>query len=371
MQAMSSPLVDSRSRPPLPSSTIALWLAWVLFWALMTATAVQEYLRDFGQQPWKPVLWTLTSALTVTILLYLQRRHTRRHDGLIGSPLRWFRRQLVWLPVYWIAFTPLAFAMRHAIYALAGEAYTHEGWLDTLVYENVKMTVFFFATATITFGMLSYTAMQNEKLRLERAQASLQEMQLLRLSQQLQPHFLFNALNTISALMYSDVARADAMLMQLADLLRATLDIGERHQAPLATELQLLRAYAALMSERFADRVSVAWEIDDSVLDHPVPVMCLQPLLENVFKHTVEQRRQATAIRIGARRVQGQLLLWVEDDGGVLAERADGAGSAVAGIGIRNLRARLDSAYGAAAGFTLTQLKPAGVRAQITLPCAS
>jgi LytS/YehU family sensor histidine kinase len=74
----------------------------------------------------------------------------------------------------------------------------------------------------------------------------------------MQPHFLFNALNTISSLMYSDVARADAMLVQLSDVLRATLDVGERHLVPLETELRILRGYAALMSERFADRVSIA-----------------------------------------------------------------------------------------------------------------
>jgi hypothetical protein len=74
----------------------------------------------------------------------------------------------------------------------------------------------------------------------------------------MQPHFLFNALNTISSLMYSDVARADAMLVQLSDVLRATLDVGERHLVPLETELRILRGYAALMGERFADRVSIA-----------------------------------------------------------------------------------------------------------------
>ncbi|TFW17472.1 sensor histidine kinase, partial [Duganella callida] len=300
-------------------------LAWSLFWLLMILTSVQEYLRDHTHGVWKPVLWESTSALTGTLLLLAQRRHTRRHDHLIHAPLRWFARQLAWLPVYWLAFVPLAFGMRHAVYALAGETYTHGGWAEVYLYEDIKMTIFFSIFATITFGVLSFHAMLDEKLRVERANAALREAQLLRLGQQLQPHFLFNALNTVSALMYSDVARADAMLTQLAEVLRATLEVGERHLVPLATELRLLRGYAALMAERFADRVRIDWRIDASLLACAVPVMSMQPLLENVFKHTVERRRQPTVITIAVLRADGALLLRLDDDSGTLPPAADAA----------------------------------------------
>ena len=355
--------------PPPTRTRLNLAIAWLLFWSLMTATAIQEYLRDGGRQLWQPIVWEATSFLTVTLLLYLQRRYTRRDDPLVGAPLRWFARQLIWLPVYWVAFTPLAFGMRHLLYGMAGDVYTHGAWPEVLLYENVKMTVFFFIFATITFGILSYHAMLAEKLRLERVNASLREVQLLRLSQQLQPHFLFNALNTISALMHTDVQRADAMLIQLADMLRATLDVGEQHQVPLSTELRLLRGYAALMAERFADRVSIALHMDESLLDCPVPVMSLQPLLENIFKHTVERRRHPTAIVISAQREDGLLVLRVEDDAGQLPASADASGSS--GIGVRNLRQRLATGHGAGATFSLVQLAPAGVRAEMRLPCAS
>ncbi|WP_343729735.1 histidine kinase [Duganella sp.] len=343
-------------------------IAWVLFWILMVSTSVQEYLRGHDHDLWKPVLWETSSALTGTLLLLAQRRFTRKHDALIASPARWFMRQLAWLPVYWVAFVPIAFGMRHVVYALMGQEYPHEGWAEVYLYEDVKMTVFFCIFATITFGVLSFHAMLDEKVRVERANASLREAQLLRLSQQMQPHFLFNALNTISSLMYSDVQRADAMLVQLSDVLRATLDVGERHLVPLETELRILRGYAALMSERFADRVSIAWDIDDTLLGCEVPVMSMQPLLENVFKHTVEKRRQPNAIRISARRDGGTLCLRIEDDSGALPAAGSLPGS---GIGVRNLRERLDALYGGRAGFDLTQLSPAGVRAEVRLPCAS
>lgn len=345
-------------------------IAWALFWVLMISTSVQEYLRGHDDGVWKPVLWETTSALTGTMLLLLQRRHTRQYDALVATPLRWFLRQLVWLPAYWIAFVPLAFGMRHAVYALMGEDYPHESWASVYLYEDIKMTVFFSLFTAITFGILSFHAMLNERLRVERASSALRQAQLLRLSQQMQPHFLFNALNTISALMHSDVAKADSMLVQLSDVLRATLDVGERHLVPLQTELRIVRGYAALMGERFAERVSISWEVDQTALACEVPVMSLQPLLENVFKHTVEQRRQPVAIHITAVRQQDMLLLAVQDDSGSLPPNAT-ASVAAGGISLRNLRERLTALFGERATLELRQLAPAGVRAEVRLPCAS
>jgi hypothetical protein len=355
----------------LPKRTqITIAIAWILFWLLMITTAVQEYLRDHDHGLWKPLLWESSSAFTATALLLMQRHFTRKYDPLVATPLRWFARQLPWLAAYWLGFVPIAFSIRHCVYALAGETYTHTPWPETFLYEDVKMTVFFSIFVAITFGVLSYHAMREEKLSVERAHASLREAQLLQMTQQMQPHFLFNALNTISSLMHSDVARADTMLMQLADVLRATLDLGERHQVPLEVELRLLRGYAALMSERFSDRVQITWRVDDALLGVQVPVMSMQPLLENIFKHTVERRRQTTAITISAVREHDQVVLRLEDDGGVLPSLPTPTGTSTStGIGVRNLRERLATLYGAGARFDLIQLSPAGVRAEMRLPC--
>jgi LytS/YehU family sensor histidine kinase len=158
------------------------------------------------------------------------------------------------------------------------------------------------------------------------------------------------------------------MLIQLADVLRATLDVSGQHSVALEVELRLLRGYAALMAERFSDRVRIDWQVDETLLGVQVPVMSMQPLLENIFKHTVEKRRQATAITIAVLRDGDDVVLRVEDDGGTLP----GAGPeapAAAGIGVRNLRERLSAMYGERAAFRLTQLSPAGVRAEMMLPC--
>jgi hypothetical protein len=347
-------------------SKLVISLAWLLFWGLMVAVAVQDYqANDNDGALWKPVLWESSSMVVATCLLLAQRHFTQRHNALITAPWRWFGLQALWLPLYWIAFVPLAFGIRSGVYRLAGLAYDHGPWPHVFFYESVKISIFIGLFTVIRFGILSYRELLEAKLRAEQSTTLLRQAQLQQLAQQMQPHFLFNALNTVSALMRTDADKADATLAQLAEVLRTTLDVGDAPDAPLATELRLARGYAGLMAERFADRVDIGWRIDQSTLACPLPVMSLQPLLENVFKHTVETRRQQTRIDVSAAREAHQLVLRVEDDSGTLAAAAPG------GIALANLRQRLAALYGEQASLTLSQLAPAGVRAEMRLPCAS
>jgi two-component system LytT family sensor kinase len=344
---------------------LVVTVAWFLFWGLMVSVAVQDYVRDGGHQLWQPVLWESSSMVAATILLAIQRHFTLRYNYLLAKPLRWFALQAAWLPLYYLTFVPIAFGIRHGVYRLAGDVYTHGPWPEIFVYESIKLTVFVGMFVLIRFGILSYVQMLEEKLRVERANGLLRQAQLQRLAQQMQPHFLFNALNTISSLMHTDVQRADATLIQLADVLRTTLDMSDLHEAPLATELRLAQGYARVMQER----VSIDWQLDDNALACSVPVMSIQPLLENIFKHTVEQRRAPTAITVTATIEQGALLVRLDDDSGTLAP--DGKADGRQGIGLANLRERLAVLYDGRASLELTQLAPLGVRADMRLPCGS
>ncbi len=338
--------------------------AWLIFWILMATVELQDYMRSGGQQYWKPVLWQGSSAIVITTLLLLQRRVMRRYDRFLSSPGRWFALQIVWLPLYWIVFTPAAFAIRHGVYTLVGDHYTHADWPQLMVYESIKLSLYYLIFVVILFGILSYEALQSEKEQAELANRTLREMQLHRLTQQIQPHFLFNTLNTISQVMHVDVRRADAILVQLSDVLRSTLAFGDLHETTLTDELRLARAYANLMCERFAGRVEILWQIEAAVGACAIPIMSLQPLLENIFKHTVEQRRQKTRITVIAKRDGDSLLVQLDDDIGQLLQKSEEKG-----IGVKNLRMRLETLYGARASLTLSQLQPAGVRAEVRLPC--
>jgi hypothetical protein len=263
-------------RPTMPNRNTSIFIAaWVLFWALMTTVELQDYIRNGGERYWQPVLWQCSSAFVITILMLMQRRIMRPYDCFLDRPLRWFALQLAWLPAYWVVFTPVTFALRHGVYALMHDRYTHSAWPQLFVYESIKLSLFFIIFAVILFGILSHQALLREKEQAMLSEALIRETQLHRLTGQIQPHFLFNALNTISQLMHVDIHKADTMLMQLADVLRTTLAISEQHQTTLVTELQLTRAYTQLICARFAGRVSIDGDIDTRSEGCLVPVMSL------------------------------------------------------------------------------------------------
>ncbi len=170
--------------------------------------------------------------------------------------------------------------------------YRHEPWPDLFVYESVKLVLFGNLWLGIIFGFNSFALWRSQREQLLQIQKSLAETQLLHLQSQLRPHFLFNALNTVSSLMHSDPARADRMLVRLGDLLRASLQVERRELSPMQEELQLLELYAQIMQERFVGRVNLSWDIDARTLRAAVPSLLLQPLLENAFKHGVEKSQQ-------------------------------------------------------------------------------
>ena len=360
-----------KALPPASRRNFIFILAWTLFWTLMVLVAIQDFQRnEHSPDLWKPILWEGSSALVATVMVLLQLRFSRSQDHLLASPLRWFAREALWLPLWWLVFTPFAFGIRHAVYALAGDTYRHDPWPQLFLYESMKISIFVGLFTAVRFGIKSYQALVEAQLRAQQAIALQQQAQLQRLAQQMQPHFLFNSLNTISSLMHEDVEKADAILMQLAAVLRTTLSLGEAIEAPLQAELDIARGYAGVMAERFAGRVEIAWNIDEALLAQPLPVMSLQPLLENVFRHTVEKRRGTTHIEVSAQRELDKLVLRVDDDGRLDGGQGD-ADTKGCGISLANLRARLAALQGPRASLYLAARDGGGVRAELRLPCAS
>jgi two-component system LytT family sensor kinase len=340
-----------------------LLIAWVAFWLLMVSVGVQEALHD-GRELWRPVMAELTSALVATAIALAQWRLGKRLDPLLRAPRRWFFRMLVWTPLVALGFVGVVFALRKLLLLLLGQSIPSAPSGTIVLYEVLKFSIFYVLFCGVQFGVRSYMAWHAERLRAERHERLSQQAQLLQLTQQLQPHFLFNALNTVSSLIHSNPDLADALLTQLAALLRAATDAGRRPEQPLAEELKLLEGYAAIMTERFSDRVQLRWEIDAAALACPVPTLGLQPLLENCFRHVVEPRRAMTHIVVRARCDAQRVLIEVEDDGGVLAC------APVFGVGLGNLQRRLETLHGRLARLELRTRDGGGVVATVELPCA-
>jgi two-component system, LytTR family, sensor kinase len=196
-------------------------------------------------------------------------------------------------------------------------------------------------------------------------QQLLSEAQLLVLKSQLQPHFLFNALNTISAFVRTDPDTAERMIDRLGRLLRHSLDTAAAHEVSLREELAALEPYLDIERTRFEDRLTVERRIDPAVLDAAVPHFLLQPIVENAVTHGIAPRSLPGIIEIAAWREGEDLVIRVQDDGvGV----RPGLGSAHWGVGLRNTRDRLRHLYGARYRLELLPAGDGGATTRVRIP---
>jgi two-component system LytT family sensor kinase len=200
--------------------------------------------------------------------------------------------------------------------------------------------------------------LRNSELETHLARAKLQALQM-----QLNPHFLFNTLHTISALMHSDVEAADRMVARLSDLLRSALDNTDDHEVTLRQELNFLRRYLEIEQTRFQERLAVQMEISPEVLDAQVPNLVLQPLVENAIRHGIEPHAKPGLIQLKAFRRNGTLEIQVQDNGGGLRP-----GNKREGIGLSNTRARLKQLYGDDQSLDLSNNPSGGTIARVTMP---
>jgi LytS/YehU family sensor histidine kinase len=214
----------------------------------------------------------------------------------------------------------------------------------------------------LIYGVLTLAKWREDTERMLAFKKALAEAQLAQLQAQLRPHFIFNTLNTVSALMHTDVARADRVLAQLGDLLRASLKVNRQEEVSLKEELELLERYTEIMGERFGGRVSVQWKVDESTLPARVPAMLLQPILENAFKHGIERSSAAERITIRTARSGDSLRIDIHNTGPRLTNGSNG------GVGLQNCRERLYLLYESQAELTVGDGEDSGVVASVTLP---
>lgn len=359
---MNVPSLHADSSATVPPKTLAA--LWMAFWLLMISVSLQEALRNPLIRWWEPLLWEGSSALVATGWMWLAVRVRGRYAAYLDKPLVWFASYLRWLPLVAVTFVTAVYAIRMGVYTAVGRTYEHSSWGFVFVYESVKLTIFVGLWLGILFGIDSYEQWQRQRHRLLQTQKALAEAQLAQLQGQLRPHFLFNALNTVSALMHTDVVRADRLVAALGDLLRISLRSHENEMTPLAKELRSLELYADIMLERFRDRVTLSWQTDQTLLDTLVPTLLLQPLLENVFKHGVEPTVIPIHIHMSVRREGGLLEIVVSNSGSTLApEHREG-------VGFRNCRERLGIIYGHAASL-LVRNEDDGVAARVLIPLTS
>jgi two-component system LytT family sensor kinase len=208
---------------------------------------------------------------------------------------------------------------------------------------------------------------QAQQLAAAQLKTKLAEAQLENLRLQLQPHFLFNTLNTISSVMYEDVKAADMMVTQLSDLLRLTLRASRTHEIPLADELQITRLYLDLMQKRYEEKLRVRYFIDAALGDALVPQLILQPLLENSLRHGMKASGEAIDISVVGSRENDSLVLRVSDTGAGLGT-ADPGAVLGRGVGLSNIRDRLAQLFGERQEFAIANRAGGGAEVTLRIP---
>lgn len=199
-----------------------------------------------------------------------------------------------------------------------------------------------------------------------RAQEQLAEAQLHSLRLQLNPHFLFNTLNAITALISSEPRGAEKMVTGLSELLRASLHSVDEQEVPLARELDHLQLYVDIQQTRFGDRLGVTFDVDPATRGALVPSLVLQPLVENAIRHGIAPRGSGGNIHVRASRSNDDLLLEVRDDG-IGAEMENGR-LAREGVGLANTRERLRRLHGPRHDFRYETSPGSGFTIRVTLP---
>lgn len=339
--------------------------------ALTTTTQVYLSMRDHGHSFARLLAWQFSTWLPSALLApWIMRIGARLSDGspwtvsltvrAVGLGLSLVLMSLfgetaatVWLQPYApVDHYSLREAFGQQVYGVAA---------DILPYPVLLLAGYAVAMSQRTRALEAHEA---------RLEADLTRAQLDALRVELAPHFLFNALHSIAALIRTQSNdRALSMLLGLSDLLRTAVDGAGANITPLAREIQLVTRYVDLQQLRFSDRLDVRVSVAPGTESCEVPTLLLQPLVENAFRHGIARQPGRCRLEIGSILEGGALHLWVQDDGAGLAPgfRLDEA----TGTGLRNIRLRLQRLYGAAAAVTLTRAAGGGTIASIDIPVRS
>jgi signal transduction histidine kinase len=308
------------------------------------------------------LLWTSWAAFAPLIFELARRfRFDRQH----------WRRALLWhLPASLIVTSAHILLVATARYLLQDAWGVTTAWAPTVREAFFRTLDFelpvYWALVGLQHALDYYREVRAREVAAAHLETRLVEAQLQALQRQIHPHFLFNTLHAISALVHRDPDRADAMIERLSDLLRITLNKVGVQEVTLAEELEYLRAYLDIEQAHFGDRLDVVYQIDAYSLDALVPNLVLQPLAENAIRHGLEPRVGRGRVIVTASRDDETLRLQVIDNGRGMTPAAVSAANQ--GIGLSNTRSRLERLYGDRAGLAFVQNEGGGVAVTIHLP---
>ncbi len=361
--------------PEIQSTLHRRWRTILAAFAFATAVGlllfVYRYLEEaaFGEYD-KLVprfIDEMTSAWAGILLLFIPVLLARRYPIGRASWGTWTAAHLCGVAVMSGTHTTLNYLFRTASYALAGlDAYDY-GYMPVRYFMELPHDVIAYAIAVGFVHLFDhYRRSRDREVETARLEARLSQAQLQSLRLQIQPHFLFNALNTVSSLIYEDPKAADEMLAKLSEFLRLTLKGSVAQEVSLDEELEFLSLYLDIMRARFGDRLDANFDVDPTVRRAKIPQLLLQPIVENAVRHGVDPETGDVHIDLTARRDGDRLVLSVRDRGPGLGD-VDGALEG-GGIGLSNTSDRLHLLYGDAQSIEFGSSPGGGLDVRIRIP---
>ena len=353
------PLILNRTTPRrVPLGWIitlcALWGLWSaqrdVLVAMVSGGRV-EWLRPLGLAMSTAAFWALLTPVIMTTTRFIRDRTTSRVQWLAAHVLTFLVLHVIDVAVYsrltaWFAPNPRPFAQ--------------------LVFSLTTFNMITYGMIAVVTAALDYQDDLRERgLRAAQLETQLAMAQFQALRAQLHPHFLFNALNAISALIRKDADRAERMLARLSELLRMAIETAATPEVRLIDEIEFVKRYLDIERMRFGERLDVHVAVDGEAYDALVPSMLLQPLVENAVRHGVAPYAGPGRVEIRATRDDSRLAIVVRDSGpGIQQAPNDSNGE---GVGLRTTRQRLQKLYGEAQDLTLINV-PGGFETRIAIP---
>ncbi|MBI2946511.1 MAG: histidine kinase [Verrucomicrobia bacterium] len=353
--------------------TQSCWLRWLgLFgvWTLIGLSFAHQYYvssASFGNPvPWRHAVghsladWYLFAALSIPVSWLARRFAIERAN--------WARHAVIHLAAGAV-FSLGWMALRAGVGIWQGSA-TGETIAFAALFRSLLAKTFYFnlfvywVVVSVAHAFGYYRRFHEREIKTLELEKCLTQAKLQALQMQLNPHFLFNTLHAISALVHKDAEAADRMISRLSLLLRYTLESTDAHEVSLKQELAFLDRYLEIEQTRFGHRLTVLRDIDPEAMDAQVPNLLLQPLVENAIRHGVEPQSKPGRIEVRAQRRNEQLQIEVCDNGTGFSQ-----GQLTAeGVGLTNTRARLEQLYGSNQRIEFSNAKEGGLVVQVTIP---
>jgi LytS/YehU family sensor histidine kinase len=308
-----------------------------------------------------PSIWWYSWALLATGIYHLSERYPITRDNwhlplllhVLGCSAAYF----------------LHVAIQIAAMFLPAFTSVHNSWSDAIVHHLITSSglnpLIYWTIVGMSHAFIFYTRYRQRELQSARLEAELNRAQLAALKMQLQPHFLFNTLHAISALMYRDIQAADRIVAKLGDLLRQTIYAGGVNEVRLSEEISFLQKYLEIEQARFEDRLTVVFDIAPDTEGALVPNLLLQPLVENAIKHGISHLSAAGRIEVRAWNEADALHITIADNGPGLPS---GDGVFRQGTGLTNTLDRLARLYPDRHAIDFVVNVPQGMIVSLNLP---